>query len=70
MNGVILLNEMLKVIHKRRSVRAYSDKPVTWEEKDQILNATFQAPTAGQPDALFRHRGRRLGNQGPLRGHL
>jgi FMN reductase (NADPH)/FMN reductase [NAD(P)H] len=41
------VNETLKVIANRRSVRAYSDQPVTDEEKASILNATFRAPTAG-----------------------
>ena len=41
------MNETLKVIHHRRSVRAYSDRPLTREEKDQILAAAFRAPTAG-----------------------
>jgi FMN reductase (NADPH)/FMN reductase [NAD(P)H] len=42
-----MMNETLRVIHNRRSVRAYSDRPVTREEKDQILAAVFRAPTAG-----------------------
>jgi nitroreductase len=41
------MNETLKVIHNRRSVRTYSARPVTREDKDQILSATFRAPTAG-----------------------
>ncbi|APV44803.1 FMN reductase (NADPH)/FMN reductase [NAD(P)H] [Dehalogenimonas formicexedens] len=41
------MNDTLKVILNRRSVRAYSGRPVTREEKDQILAATLRAPTAG-----------------------
>ncbi len=41
------MNETLKVLNRRKSVRAYSKQPVTQEEKDQILNAAFRAPTAG-----------------------
>lgn len=41
------MNETLEVIHARRSVRAYSGRPVTRTEKDTILDATFRAPTAG-----------------------
>jgi len=37
----------LDVILNRRSVRAYSDQPITLEEKDLILQATLRAPTAG-----------------------
>ncbi len=41
------MNEVLKVIDGRRSVRGYSKQPVTQEEKNLILNATLRAPTAG-----------------------
>ena len=41
------MNPTLEVIHNRRSVRAYSDQPITAEEREQILAATFRAPTAG-----------------------
>jgi nitroreductase len=41
------MNPTLKVLDQRKSVRAYSKQPVTDEEKDLILQATFRAPTAG-----------------------
>jgi FMN reductase (NADPH)/FMN reductase [NAD(P)H] len=41
------VNPTLEVIHKRRSLRSYSDHPLTDEEKEIILQATFRAPTAG-----------------------
>ncbi|MEL7562265.1 MAG: nitroreductase family protein [Dehalogenimonas sp.] len=41
------MNETLQLIHNRRSVRAYSPKPVTRSDKDAILAAAFRAPTAG-----------------------
>ncbi|AKG53890.1 oxygen-insensitive NADPH nitroreductase [Dehalogenimonas sp. WBC-2] len=41
------LNETLRVIGNRRSIRAYSKQPVTGEEKDLILKAAFRSPTAG-----------------------
>lgn len=41
------MNETLKAIANRRSVRAYSGQPVTDVEKEQILNAVFRSPTAG-----------------------
>ncbi len=41
------MNATLEVIANRRSVRAYSDQPVTQEEKDVILRAAFRSPTAG-----------------------
>ena len=41
------MNPTLEVIAQRKSLRAYSDQPVTQEEKDAILWAAFRAPTAG-----------------------
>jgi FMN reductase (NADPH)/FMN reductase [NAD(P)H] len=40
------MNQTLDVIEKRRSLRAYSPKPLTQEERDAILHAAFRAPTA------------------------
>ena len=41
------MNQTLEVIDKRKSLRAYADRPLSQEEKDIILNAAFRAPTAG-----------------------
>ena len=41
------MNEVLKQLHARKSVRAYDDKPITPEEKKMIIEAGIQAPTAG-----------------------
>lgn len=41
------MNATLELLQKRRSLRAYSDQPVTAEEKAAILQAAFRAPTAG-----------------------
>lgn len=41
------MNPTLKLIHKRRSTRAYDPNPLTQEEKDSILQAAMRAPTAG-----------------------
>lgn len=41
------MNEVLKTIHRRKSVRVFSDDPVSPEIKEQILEAAFRAPTAG-----------------------
>ena len=40
-------NEILQALSARKSVRVYTDEPVTAEERAAILNAAFQAPTAG-----------------------
>lgn len=40
-------NETLKVIENRRSIRKYSQTPLSEEEKQTILHATLRAPTAG-----------------------
>jgi FMN reductase (NADPH)/FMN reductase [NAD(P)H] len=41
------MNPTLETILKRRSIRAYSDQPISSAEKYQILQAAFRAPTAG-----------------------
>lgn len=41
------MNETVKVINRRRSVRNYSPEPMTEEEKEIILSAAMRAPTAG-----------------------
>ena len=40
-------NEILKALSARKSVRVFTDRPVTAEERAAILEAAFQAPTAG-----------------------
>ena len=41
------MNETLGVIHNRRSVRAYADRPIDRETVDAIIQAAMRAPTAG-----------------------
>jgi nitroreductase len=41
------MNETLKVIARRQSVRSFKDEPLTEDEKSAILQAAFRAPTAG-----------------------
>ena len=41
------MNEVLSQLASRKSVRVYTDEPVTAEEKQAILQAAFDAPTAG-----------------------
>lgn len=41
------MNPTLELLNRRRSARAYSDRPVAAEEKTAILQAAFRAPTAG-----------------------
>lgn len=40
-------NQTLRELYARKSVRAFTDEPVTKEEQAAILEAAFQAPTAG-----------------------
>ena len=42
-----MINETLKVIEHRRSIRKFSQTPLSEEEKQTILHATLRAPTAG-----------------------
>lgn len=41
------MNEVLKQIKNRKSVRVYEDRKIPDEVKQEILNAAFQAPSAG-----------------------
>jgi FMN reductase (NADPH)/FMN reductase [NAD(P)H] len=41
------LNPTLDLLHNRKSVRAYEDKAVSREVRDQVLAAAMRAPTAG-----------------------
>ncbi|MGN1181459.1 MAG: nitroreductase family protein [Faecalibacillus sp.] len=41
------MNQTIQELYNRKSVRVYSDEPITDEEKRIIMNAALQAPTAG-----------------------
>ena len=41
------MTKTLQVIHQRRSVRAYEDRPVERETVDAIIRSAMRAPTAG-----------------------
>jgi len=41
------MNQVIDVLLKRKSIRAYEDKEIEAEVKAQILHATLRAPTAG-----------------------
>lgn len=41
------MNEVLRQIKARKSVRVFENKPIDEETKKEILNAAFEAPTAG-----------------------
>ena len=41
------MNEIMESLHRRKSVRIFTGEPVTPEEKEAILAAAVQAPTAG-----------------------
>lgn len=41
------MNDVLKQIKSRKSVRVFENKPIPTEMKNEILNAAFEAPTAG-----------------------
>jgi nitroreductase len=49
---------VLRVIHNRRSIREYLDKPVTDEILSQILEAGFRAPFAAQLCSVIYTRSR------------
>lgn len=41
------MNEIIQSLFDRRSVRVFTEEPVTGEEKRLLLECAFQAPTAG-----------------------
>ena len=41
------MNEVLRQLHARKSVRAFEDRPVEPEVKQAVLEAAIQAPSAG-----------------------
>jgi FMN reductase (NADPH) len=41
------MNEIIKSLHARKSVRAYEDKPISQADKEAIILAATQAPSAG-----------------------
>lgn len=41
------MSETISLLNHRKSVRAYKDKPIPTEVKDEIINAAMRAPTAG-----------------------
>jgi nitroreductase len=41
------MNAVIDVIHNRKSVRAYEDKPLPEDVRDMIIKSAMRAPTAG-----------------------
>ena len=41
------MEECLKIIYTRRSIRSYSDREISDEDMEKILKAAMQAPSAG-----------------------
>ncbi|NHJ12730.1 MAG: nitroreductase [Candidatus Thorarchaeota archaeon] len=41
------MNEILKVLENRQSLRTYDSRPISQEHKDLIIHSAFRAPTAG-----------------------
>ena len=41
------MNEVITQLYERKPVRRFTDQPISQEEKNLILNAALQAPTAG-----------------------
>jgi nitroreductase len=42
-----VMNETLRILLNRRSIRAYEEREISAADKDQLLEATLRAPTAG-----------------------
>jgi len=41
------MNDVIRELQERKSVRVYEDKPLTEKEKELIIQSALQAPTAG-----------------------
>ena len=41
------MNDCLRQLHERKSVRVYEDRPIDMDTKRAVLEAALQAPTAG-----------------------
>ena len=41
------MNEILRALKNRKSVRVYEERTISKEDKEQILLAAMEAPTAG-----------------------
>ena len=41
------MNEVIQTLLNRRSIRAYEERPISPDVKNEILCATLRAPTAG-----------------------
>lgn len=41
------MNEILKSLYERKSIRSYENRPIPEKMKDEILEAAMQAPSAG-----------------------
>jgi len=41
------MNEVIRQLYRRKSIRVYTDQPIGKAEKDAILRAAAEAPTAG-----------------------
>ena len=52
------MNEILRSLHDRKSVRVYEDRPIEDDVKQAILAAAVQAPTAviSHPNCKFTLR--------------
>lgn len=63
------MNEVLKYMHNRRSIRRYTNKPVTDQVLEDILKAGFRAPFAAQlgsviytrDPAIIKQLGKKIG---------
>lgn len=70
---MILMNQTIQQLYDRKSVRVFTDEPITDDEKKIILTSALQAPTAGnmalysildiQEQSLKEELARRCDNQ-------
>ena len=49
----IIMNDVVKAILERRSIRKYEDRQITEEELNTILTCAFNAPSGGNGQQWF-----------------
>ena len=41
------MNDIIKALHDRKSVRVFTEEEITAKDREAILTASLQAPSAG-----------------------
>ena len=64
-----IAKELINTIMAHRSIRKYTDEPVSDKDVDTMLEAAMAAPSSLKPQAVALHRGNRPADTGQPRQH-